>query len=98
MVDAYIEGFKESGMDYTIKNSVALTMPAGYERIVPGLLAGFERYGLKMFVRLVQGTKFSRQAAYDHRFDYALSISEEKVDKQIAVVREAFYGMAEKNG
>ena len=95
MVDAYIEGFKESGMDYTIKNSVSLTMQAGYERIVPGLLAGFERYGLKMFVRLVQGTKFNRQAAYDHRFDYALSISEENVDKQFAITREAFYGMAD---
>ncbi|RKZ05408.1 leucyl aminopeptidase [Candidatus Fermentibacteria bacterium] len=95
MVDAYIEGFKESGMDYTIKNSVALIMQAGYERIVPGLLAGFERYGLKMFVTHVQGTKFNRQAAYDHRFDYALSISEEIVDKEIAVNREVFNGMAD---
>lgn len=95
MVDAYIEGFKESGMDYTIKNSLAMTIQAGYERIVPGLLAGFEKYGLKMFLRQVEGSRCNRQAAYDHRFDYALSISEEMVERILAVTKEVFSGMVD---
>lgn len=95
MVEAYIEGFKESGMDYTIKNSLALGMSAGYERIVPGLIEGFGKYGLKMFVRIVRGTKLNRQAAYDHRFDYALSISEETVEKRLVMAKEVFEGMAD---
>ncbi len=95
MVDGYIEGFTESGMDYSIKNSLGLAIPAGYERIVPGLISGFEKFGLKMFIRMVQGAKLNRQAAYDHRFDYALSITEEMVEKRIAVVEEVFSGMAD---
>ncbi|MCK5840803.1 MAG: aminopeptidase [Candidatus Sabulitectum sp.] len=95
MVEAYIEGFTESGMDHSIKNSLGLAIPAGYERIVPGLIAGFEKFGLKMFVRMVQGAKLNRQAAYDHRFDYALSITEEMVEKRIAVVEEIFSGMTD---
>jgi len=95
MVDGYIEGFTESGMDYSIKNSLGLAIPAGYERIVPGLIAGFEKFGLKMFIRMVQGAKLNRQAVYDHRFDYALSITEEMVEKRIAVVKEVFSGMTD---
>ncbi|MCD4706315.1 MAG: aminopeptidase [Candidatus Sabulitectum sp.] len=95
MVDAYIEGFRESGTDYTIKNSVAVILQAGYERMVPGLIAGFGGYGLKMYIRLVQGTKTNRQATYDHRFDYALSITEETVERRIAAVEEVFNGMSD---
>ncbi len=95
MVTGYIEGFKESGMDYTAKNSLSMTIQAGYERIVPGLIAGFEKYGLKMFVRHVQGTKLNKQATYDHRFDYALSISEDMVEKRIAATKEIFTGIAD---
>ncbi|MEA3266201.1 MAG: hypothetical protein U9P42_04585, partial [Candidatus Fermentibacteria bacterium] len=93
MVDGYIEGFTESGMDYSVKNSLGLAIPAGYERIVPGLLSGFEKFGLKMFVRMVQGAKLNKQAAYDHRFDYALSITEEMVDNRLAVVEQVFSRM-----
>ena len=95
MVTGYIEGFKESGMDYTAKNSLAMTIQAGYERIVPGLIAGFEKYGLKMFVRHVQGTKLNKQATYDHRFDYALSISEDMVEKRLVATKEIFAGIAD---
>ncbi len=95
MVDGYIEGFNESGMDYSIKNSLGLSIPAGYERMVPGLIAGFEKYGLKMFIRMVQGTKLNRQAAYDHRFDYALSITEKMVENRITAVEEIFSGMTD---
>ncbi len=95
MVDGYIEGFKESGMDYTAKNSLAMAIQVGYERIVPGLIAGFEKHGLKMFLRFVQGTKLNRQATYDHRFDYALAISEKMVEKRIASTRELFSSMTD---
>ncbi len=95
MVEAYIEGFTEAGMDHTIKNSLALGMPVGYERLIPGLIAGFEEYGLKMFIRAVMGTKFNRQAVYDHRFDYALSISEESVEQRLTVLKDVYSGMAD---
>ena len=95
MVEAYLEGFRESGMDHTIKNALAVGMPAGYERLIPGLIAGFEGYGLKMIVRMVSGTRLNRQAVYDHRFDYALSISEESVERRLAVIKEVFSGMAD---
>ena len=95
MVEAYIEGFRESGMDYTIKNTVSLILQAGYERIVPGLIVGFGNYGFRLFIRHVNGTKFNRQANYDHRFDYALSISEKSVEDNISVTKEVLIKLAE---
>jgi len=95
IVESYIEGFRESGMDYSVKNTVGYIIHAGYERIVPGLVSGFMRYGLRMFIRQVRGTKLNRQATYDHRFDYALSISGKSVDERLSVTKEIFRNMAE---
>ncbi|MCD6587153.1 MAG: aminopeptidase, partial [Candidatus Fermentibacteraceae bacterium] len=95
IVESYIEGFRESGMDYSIKSTVGFILQAGYERIVPGLISGFEKYGLRMFVRHVMGTRMNKQAGYDHRFDYALSISEELVDKRLSVTEKVFRDMAD---
>jgi len=95
IVESYIEGFRESGMDYSIKNTVGYIIQAGYERIVPGLVSGFKKYGLRVFIRQVVGTKLNRQATYDHRFDYALSISEKSVDERLSVTKEVFWNMAD---
>ncbi len=95
IVESYIEGFRESGMDYSIKSTVGFILQAGYERMIPGLISRFEKYGLRLFVRHVMGTRMNKQAAYDHRFDYALSISEELVDKRLSVTEKVFRDMAD---
>jgi hypothetical protein len=95
IVESYIEGFRESGMEYTAKNTVGYVIQAGYERIVPWLVSGFKKYGLRIFIRQVTGTKINRQATYDHRFDYALSIGEELVDERLSVTKEVSRNMAD---
>lgn len=90
MVDAYIEGFREDSKDLSTKSTVGLIIQAGYERIVPLLVEGFSKHGLRAFVITVQGTKLNRQMDYDHRFDYALYIDEGKVDRQLLAMEKAY--------
>lgn len=90
MVDAYIEGFREDSKDITTKSTVGLIIQAGYERIVPLLVEGFSKHGLRAFVITVQGTKLNRQMDYDHRFDYALYIDEGRVNRQLMAMEKAY--------
>lgn len=90
MVEAYIEGFREGSKDLGKKSTVGVIIQAGYERIVPLLMEGFGKHGLKLFVMGVQGTKLNRQATYDHRFDYALYFNQERVDAYLEATGKAY--------
>lgn len=90
MVEAYMEGFREDSKDITKKSTVGLIIQAGYERIVPLLVEGFSKHGLRAFVMTVQGTKLNRQMDYDHRFDYALYIDEGRVEGQLKAMEQAY--------
>lgn len=90
MVEAYIEGFREGLKDLSRKSTIGVIIQAGYERIVPLLKDGFKKYGLKLYVIGVQGTKLNRQASYDHRFDYALYFNQERVDKSLKAIEKAY--------
>ncbi|HRW78804.1 MAG TPA: hypothetical protein P5207_09070, partial [Candidatus Sabulitectum sp.] len=90
MVEAYIEGFREDSKDLTKKSTVGLIIQAGYERMVPLLVEGFSKHGLRAFVMSVQGTKLNRQMDYDHRFDYALYIDEGRVEGQLKAMEQAY--------
>jgi len=93
MVEAYIEGFAEESKDYSSKNTIGVILQAGYERILPLLAKGFRKHGLRIFIREIEGTKLNRQAEYDHRFDYALYLNEEKVEAQLSATKDAYESM-----
>lgn len=95
MVEAYIEGFREDSKDYQGKNTVGVILQAGYERVLPLLMEGFKKYGLRPYVQGVSGTKLNRQADYDHRFDYALYLNEERVEKQLEASEQAYENIKE---
>jgi aminopeptidase len=90
MVEAYIEGFSEESKDFSSKNTIAMIMQAGFERIIPLISDGFSRHGLTVFIRGIEGTKLNRQAEYDHRFDYALYLNEEKVESQLSAAKDSY--------
>lgn len=93
MVEAYIAGFREENKDYSKKNSIGVIIQTGYERLVPLLVHKFKEFGLRPYVQGMEGTKLNRQAAYDHRFDYALYLNHEMVEAQLAATEKAYESM-----
>jgi len=81
MADAYELGFTNSDKDMSKKSTVMLIYPAGFERVITYLLDALQAKGLEVIVRRVTGATTNKQYHYDHRFDGALFLDEELVQK-----------------
>ena len=88
---AYIDGFAEGGKDYTIKKTVTLYYPLGMERLARYLIEEIEScYGLKVCVAAVNGGNYDQQYLYDHRFDHALYLDEDYVEKNLKTIEKCY--------
>ena len=91
MADTFTEGFRKgflaAGKDITIKKTVNIRYPLGFERVVKRAVANFDAMGLKPLLYRAGGDIFrkrgmvkigycsagvNRQAEYDHREDLSL--------------------------
>lgn len=83
VVSGYIKGFQDDNKPIHLKQTVALSVPAGFERIAESLRDEFLRNDLRMKVWQITTTGHSLQMQYDHKFDWALYLDEETVDKAL---------------
>jgi leucyl aminopeptidase (aminopeptidase T) len=83
VVSGYIKGFHDDNKPVHLKQTVALSLPAGFERIAESLREEFLKNNLRMKVWQVVTTGHSLQMQYDHKFDWALFLDEETVDKAL---------------
>ena len=109
MADTFTEGFRlgfiAAGKDLSIKNTVNIRYPLGFERVIRTAIQNFDAMGLKPIL-FAAGTdifskrglvkigyvssSFNRQAEYDHREDLALFLDGHLVTRKLEVLKEAY--------
>lgn len=109
MADTFTEGFRlgfiAAGKDLSIKETVNIRYPIGFERVVKVAIENFAKMGLKPLLfpagtdifskhGLVKigyvSTSFNRQAEYDHREDLALFLDGHLVTRKLEVLKESY--------
>ena len=108
MADTFTEGFRKgfiaAGKDITIKNSVNIRYPLGFEIVVKKAVANFEKMGLKPLLYRASSDIFrkrgivkigytggicNRQAEYDHREDLSLFLDGHLVTRKLECLKAA---------
>ena len=95
VVAGYIKGFHDDNKPVHLKQTVALSVPAGFERIAASLRQEFLKNDLRMKVWQVVTTGHNLQMQYDHKFDWALFLERETVDKALGGLISMFSEMSE---
>jgi aminopeptidase len=95
LVKAYIQGFETDSKDYKIKSTVIVNYNMGQEQIIRKALPMLREYGLEPLIPQVGFSKVNPQFSYDHRWDSALYLTEELVDKSVAEQEESSNRLSE---
>ncbi len=96
MADTFTEGyrigFEVTGKDLSIKESVEVIYPLGFERMVAASLENFRKMGLKPVMRRARlfGGDANRQYDYDHKDDRALYFDRNYVNRDVESRQTAF--------
>ena len=96
MADTYTEGyrigFEVTGKDLSIKDTVEIVYPVGFERMVKEAVANFDRMGLKPVIRWARlfGGEVNRQYYYDHKDDRALYFDRNYITRELESLQNAF--------
>ena len=96
MADTYTEGyrigFEVTGKDLSIKDTVEIVYPVGFERMVKEAVANFDRMGLKPVIRWARlfGGEVNRQYYYDHKDDRALYFDKNYITRELESLQNAF--------
>lgn len=109
MADTYTEGyrigFEMTGKDLSIKSTVDVRYPLGFERMIARAIKNFEKMGLKPVIRRpgesllynpslyrigFVGGDPNRQYAFDHKDDKALFMDKNYVNRMLEVTETAF--------
>ncbi|MGL4731178.1 MAG: aminopeptidase [Clostridium sp.] len=88
--DAYIEGFKRDGKDYSIKSTARVIGTIGQERISRVLIEKLKAYSIEAIFDMIQGTPSNKQVDYDHRFDFALLYDEDVKECNLNAKKRVF--------
>ncbi len=93
MADTYTEGYRlgfEAGRkDLSIKTTVEIRYPLGFERMVRATVRNFEKMGLKAVVK-PYSTPVNRQYDYDHKEDAALWMDKAFVERSLEAYQVLF--------
>ena len=109
MADTYTEGyrigFEKTGKDLSIKGTVHIIYPLGYEAIIKLAIANFEKMGLKPTIPRdavsvldrrygnesgYYSTRASRQYDFDHREDNALFLDKKMLQRRLDCMKNAY--------
>ena len=89
IVQCFIDSFERAKKDYRKKRYATVMIPLGMEalgRLVVKELAG---HGLEALVPSLMNSGINRQMPYDHRFDSALLLTRDYVEKSLKVTEES---------
>ena len=107
MADVYTEGYKQGfineGKDLSIKSTVNVIYPLGFEKVVKEAMINFKEMGLdsiffrdagsvisKRPIYVNLGTAANKQYDYDHRFDQGLFMDKKYIDRKLDVLKNTY--------
>ena len=93
MADTYTEGYRmgfvATQKDLSIKTTVDVRYPIGFERMVRAAVKNFEKLNLRCVLR-PSSTSANKQYDYDHKEDYGLWMDKAYVERSLEVYRTVF--------
>ena len=93
MADTYTEGYRmgfiATQKDLSIKTTVDVRYPIGFERMVRAAVKNFEKLNLRCVLRPFT-TSANKQYEYDHKEDAALWMDKAYVERSLEVYRTVF--------
>lgn len=103
-VEGYRKGFETTGRDISIKDSVGVEFPIGFERVIRSAVEMFNELGLSAIMkregvmsignrgrkRGVYTTTFNKQFEFDHKEDLALILDKSFADRRLEVIRTTY--------
>lgn len=93
MADTYTEGYRmgfvATQKDLSIKTTVEVRYPIGFERMVRAAIKNFEKLNLRSVLRPFT-TSANKQYEYDHKEDVALWLDKAYVERSLEVYRTVF--------
>ncbi|HQQ67754.1 MAG TPA: aminopeptidase, partial [Candidatus Cloacimonadota bacterium] len=93
IVQCFIDGFIRGKRDYRIKRYVSVIIPIGMEALGRLIVQELAPFGLEALVPTPMSYGINRQMPYDHRFDNALSLTRDYVEKALKVNEESMESM-----
>lgn len=81
IADAMMRGYKVDQKDKKNRTAIKLMYTMGYERLINYLIDDLKAYGMDAFIVRGNSTSPNKQYEYDHRFDNALYLDNEYVNK-----------------
>ena len=87
--EGYRMGFVASQKDLSIKTTVEVRYPIGFERMVRAAVKNFEKLNLRCVMR-PYSTSANKQYDYDHRENHALWLDKAYVERSLEVYRTVF--------
>ena len=101
-VEGYIKGFETTGKDISIKDTVQLHVPLGFDLITRSAIRQFNEAGLSCTLRIGKSGRdyyssaFNKQMDYDHKEDKAFFFDKAMADHDLECIRNAFEKHKEK--
>ena len=89
VVQCYIDGFVRAKKDYQKKRFAMVMIPMGMEALGRLIVQELAHFGMEALVPTPMSNGINRQYSYDHRFDNALSLTRDYVEKSLKVAEES---------
>ncbi|MCK9557315.1 MAG: aminopeptidase [Candidatus Cloacimonetes bacterium] len=93
MVKSWVDGFVRAKKDYKKKQYANLMIPIGMEALGRLIIDELEAIGISALVPQLQGTGLNRQYSYDHRYDSALLLDRDYVEKSLTIAKNTMEEM-----
>lgn len=88
IVQSWVDGFERAKKDYRLKRYANVIIPCGMERLGRLIIAELERKNIVSLVPRPRSQGVNRQYSYDHRFDNALIVDRDFVDRSLELAAE----------
>lgn len=90
LVKSWVDGFVRAKKDYKKKKYATLMIPAGMEALGRLVIDELNAIGIQALVPRPHTIGINRQYPYDHRYDTALSLDREYMEKSLKAMESSF--------
>jgi hypothetical protein len=92
VVQSWVDGFVRAKKDYRKKKYATLMIPLGMEALGRLIIDELDAIGMQALVPQPHSHGINRQLPYDHRYDSALTLDRDYVEKALRVAGDALEG------
>lgn len=94
-VQSWIDGFKRAQKDYRKKKYANILIPVGMEALGRLMIDKLAVRGIQALMPMPHSNGINRQFGYDHRYDSALTMTQESLDRSMEIYSEAYAELQE---